>query len=498
MVGWITQTPQLYGIVIRNSNEKKLKDVEQPGSQVAFDVSAPGTSLGTLTDHDQKAQESGQLWVHFVPREVVDSVNDKEKMRQCVINEVICAEHDFVRDLEHVRDSGMTPLQTTGIIPEERRADFVQQVFWNIEEIVDINSRLRDLLTKRQKAHPVVETVGDIFLELFPHFSSYLRYIQHRLFGEYELKKEEASNPAFAEFAEAFSHLPASRRLGLNCYLARPLAKLKRYPLLLEAVLRNTPEDNVDWVAIPKAVELIRDLLERANEEYIKTENRVNLLQLDKGLVFRPGKEVDLNLMHGQRRLVYKGSLKRRSGTTNDNKDVQVFLLDHALVVTQSKMVHGHEQLQVIRRPIPLELLVVSTSEVTATSTPGAAQIPVISNPRESKYWLVISRLGKWGYSLALRPPTAVAQGEWMEHIAAQLQAMREQTMVFDTFVLTGALGDVGMNWKWVVYGTNAGVFFGMLSEGRPQTPVKVLDLPDVQQIDMLEEYKLLIVLSGE
>jgi RHO1 GDP-GTP exchange protein 1/2 len=48
-----------------------------------------------------------------------------------------------------------------------------------------------------------------------------------------------------------------------------------------------------------------------------------------------------------------------------------------------------------------------------------------------------------------------------------------------------------------VVYGTNDGVY---LSELRDPTldPVKVLDLLDVSQVDVLEEYQLLIVLSGE
>ncbi|KAG9080357.1 RHO1 GDP-GTP exchange protein 2 [Ceratobasidium sp. 370] len=495
-------------------------DSKQPGSQVAIDVSVPGTSFGTITDAplylklgavespkslSRGMQESGQLWVHSVPREVVDSVNDKEKMRQCVINEVICTERDFVRDLEYLRDSCMTSLRTTNIIPEERRTDFVHQVFWNIEEIIEVNTCLRDLLTKRQQAHPVVEIIGDIFLELFPRFAPFVEYTKHQLFGEYELKKEKASNPAFAEFVETFKHLPASRRLELNGYLVKPLARLKRYPLMLEAVLRNTPEDNTDWVAIPEAVGLVRDLLKSAKEEYTKTENRLGLLQLDKRLVFRPGEEVDLNLMHEQRKLVYRGSLKGRSRTVNGNKDVEVFLLDHSLVMTQRKIVNENKQLKVIRRPIPLELLVVSKREEIATSAPGtrAAQVPVTPNSQETKHWLVFSRLGKWGYSLALCAPTAMAQRGWMEHITAQLQAVREQTMVFDTFMLSEILGGAGVNCvvpygQCVVYGADTGVFFGMSSEGRSQTLVKVLDLPDIQQVDMLEEHKILIVLSGK
>ena len=47
---------------------------------------------------------------------------------------------------------------------------------------------------------------------------------------------------------------------------------------------------------------------------------------------------------------MYKGPLKRRGGTTNENGDLQIFLFDHALLMVKSKMVNKHEQLKVFRR----------------------------------------------------------------------------------------------------------------------------------------------------
>jgi hypothetical protein len=48
--------------------------------------------------------EPGLLWIHTVPKEIVDSVSDQEKRRQEAINEVIYTERDFVRDMEYLRD----------------------------------------------------------------------------------------------------------------------------------------------------------------------------------------------------------------------------------------------------------------------------------------------------------------------------------------------------------------------------------------------------------
>lgn len=86
--------------------------------------------------------------------------------------------------------------------------------------------------------------------------------------------------------------LPESRKLELNGYLTKPTTRLARYPLLLEVVLKKTPEDHPDQTNIPKAIKIIKDFLSKLNEESGRSENRFNLAQLDTQLVFRPGEAV--------------------------------------------------------------------------------------------------------------------------------------------------------------------------------------------------------------
>ncbi|KAI0272288.1 hypothetical protein BC834DRAFT_966337 [Gloeopeniophorella convolvens] len=82
-------------------------------------------SLGEL----EGSVEPGPPWIHTVSKEIVDSVSDQEKKRQEAINEVIYTECDFVRDLEYLRDVWVVPPRTPDIIPESRRAEFIQLVF---------------------------------------------------------------------------------------------------------------------------------------------------------------------------------------------------------------------------------------------------------------------------------------------------------------------------------------------------------------------------------
>lgn len=157
-----------------------------------------------------------------MPKEIVDSVSDTEKKRQEAINEVIYTERDFVRDMEYLRDvRGNKPicigdnlsfsfkvwigrLKSMDIIPEHRRLDFLEQVFWNIHDIIAVNSKLREALNKRQKSFAIVERIGDILLDIVPQFAPFVSYGSHQLYGKYEFEKEKSSNPKFQKFVDVW------------------------------------------------------------------------------------------------------------------------------------------------------------------------------------------------------------------------------------------------------------------------------------------------------
>jgi hypothetical protein len=88
------------------------------------------------------------------------------------------------------------------MLPEARRADFIEQVFWNVQDVIAVNTRLRDALNKRQKSYAVIEGIADIFLDIVPLFAPFVSYGSHQLYGKYEFEKEKSSNPAFAQFVE--------------------------------------------------------------------------------------------------------------------------------------------------------------------------------------------------------------------------------------------------------------------------------------------------------
>ena len=122
----------------------------------------------------------------------------------------------------------------------------------------------------------------------------------------------------------------------MNGYLTKPTTRLARYPLLLDAVLKNTPDNSPDKTTIPEVIKLVRTFLTRVNQKTGEAENRFHLHQLQRQLAFRPGEYVDLKLTAPNRQMIYKGSLNRRGGS-GDKEDLQVFLFDHALLIVKQK-----------------------------------------------------------------------------------------------------------------------------------------------------------------
>ncbi|WVR00332.1 hypothetical protein IAU59_007475 [Kwoniella sp. CBS 9459] len=481
----------------------------------------PGLSRKLSSESIVDVKETGTLWIHSVSQEILDSVDDTEKKRQEAINEVIYTERDFVRDLEYLRDSWVKPLRTQDVVAANRRDDFVRQVFWNVHDVLTVNHPLAERLTKRQKKEPVVSAIGDLFLERVPLFEPFVTYGAHQLFGKYEFEKEKGANPAFQKFVDETERKPESRKLELNGYLTKPTTRLGRYPLLLEAVLKYTPDDHPDKRDLPDVIKMIRGFLTKVNIESGKSENIFELAQIEQQLVFRPSEHIDLRLRDKSRELVHKGPLKRRGGNREEIADLLGFLFDHAFLLVKPKWVQKSEQYKVYKRPIPLELLVLVTPDEHYNSGKLSASrnklMPRQSHTRSSNnvnvppkpeskhgFSMTVIHLGKKGYSMQLWVDTYVSRKKWLENIDKQQTILRDRSCVFVSETITeGTFGglrrvncispyDMGHR---MIYGTDDGVYFSNLRDDKLRDPVKVINLLDVTQVDVIEEFQLLIVL---
>lgn len=153
---------------------------------------------------------------------------------------------------------------------------------------------------------------------------------------------------------------------------------------------------------------------------------------------------------------------------------------------------------------------------------PHAPVVPIKTDGKGG-FSITFVHLGRKYYQMTLWASTLVSQRKWLENIEKQQELMRERSLVFETDVLSegffmGAnkvncaapfsefiffllcksrcllwLKDAG---RRMVYGTDDGVYMSDFND-RQRDPVKVLALLDVTQVDVVEEFQLLVVLSG-
>lgn len=400
--------------------------------------------------HADESDEQ-KLWINTVTKEVADSVGDREKKRQEVISEIMYTERDFVKDLEYLRDFWMKPLRSTNPnnpspIPEQRREKFIYHVFANSIDVHAVNSKLADALTRRQQENPVVRNVGDLFLNFVPRFGPFIKYGANQLIGKYEFERERSENPLFARFVDETERLKESRKLELNGYLTKPTTRLARYPLLLENVAKYTAEDNPDAQDIPRAIAMIKEFLNKVNDESGKAENQFNLRLLQSQLKWGPEKG-DLRLLEENRELIYKGPLKK--GPT-DSSEVFVYLFNHALLFVKHRIVNKKDELKVYKRPIPLELLVITQMDevipkLGIAKRPSSSLIPgakaAINVPRATPnakdgYPITFKHIGRGGYDQTLYALSHVQRRKWMEHVESQQSKLRERGNFYTKTVL--------------------------------------------------------------
>lgn len=303
-------------------------------------------------DDDAVEQTDEQkLWINSVPKEVADSVTEKEKKRQEVISEICYTERDFCKDLEYLRDFWINPLRSKASpIPPQRREKVVQSIFSNIIDqpsIHSVSSKLAKGLTDRQQVGHVVRNVGDIFLDCVPAFEPFIQYGSKQLEAKYAFENERSTNPNFSQFVDEIERRKESRKLELNGYLTKPTTRLARYPLLLENILKYTEDGNPDKEDIPKVLVMVRELLTRVNAESGKAENRFNLRRLHDQLKFRPNERVDLKLTEDGRELVFKSNFKK---SPTENNEITAYLFDHAVLLVRIKQVGKAEEVKAYRR----------------------------------------------------------------------------------------------------------------------------------------------------
>jgi hypothetical protein len=170
--------------------------------------------------------------------ESVDSDMSVENRREKILQEILASEKTYVSNLHLVVQLFISPLRVTCFLPDSA----LTAIFSNIEAILAVNT---ELVTAMRDM-----SVGDAFLRLAPFLRLYSLYANNFQKANQLVLEWTRRSSEFAGFREAQESRHECCGLSLPSLLIMPVQRVPRYRLLLEELLKFTPQNDPDWLKL--------------------------------------------------------------------------------------------------------------------------------------------------------------------------------------------------------------------------------------------------------
>lgn len=332
--------------------------------------------IGKGSDSDLTIEKS---WKELVP-------GHKEMSRELchqqeALWELLTTELIYIRKLKIMTDllaAGLLNLQRVGLLTEVS----AEALFGNVPSLIKAHRSfweevLGPALGKTRVSGQPLDPVSlqDGFLMISQRFQPYVQYCLKVKQTMAYAREQQDNNPLFHTFVQWCEKHKLSGRQMLGDLLIKPHQRITKYPLLLQAVLKRTPEAQARQ-ALNDMITAVESFLRHINKQVRQGEDQESLAaaaqrigpyevlepsseEMEKNL--RPFSNLDLmSPMLGvapehTRQLLLEGPVKVKEGREG-KMDVYLFLFSDVLLVTKPQ--RRADKAKVIRPPFMLEKLV--------------------------------------------------------------------------------------------------------------------------------------------
>lgn len=248
---------------------------------------------------------------------LTEQLEKNAKKRAFVIQEIISTEFTYIERLKLTIDYIVLPLKTTKLLDQSD----VKEQFFLLEKIYDLHIRNSLDGSASQNLKFV-----DLFNDMAANFDVYTQYLVN-----YEPAMQRRGhlltrNRKFADFIAKVEKDPNVNNT-LESLLIMPVQRIPRYRLLLEQLLKYTPENHSDFPVVQSALDRICELASYNNEAIRARENKNKIMnvmmQLD------PAYRIDL-LDDKHRKHIKEGTLLKQC--RKRNKEFQFWLFTDVLL----------------------------------------------------------------------------------------------------------------------------------------------------------------------
>ncbi|KIV91186.1 hypothetical protein PV10_05750 [Exophiala mesophila] len=334
-------------------------------------------------------EQSTQDWPTFykLKKEDLEGHDRKEIERQNNLHEVVTGEDFYLSQLDVIRLLYRDRLAASQppIIPTKKLPGFLKEVFGGVDKVKKVNQDylLGQLKYRQTEQGPWIVGFSDIFREWIRKARPiYVEYAASFPRADYLMRREAERNLHFKNFLDQAQNDARSKKLDWGNYLKSPITRLQRYGLLLSTVYKNMPKESEEKTNLAFALDEIRAATFECDAKFAEMGKKMELIEMQTKLRLRAQmeKEVELNLDHLGREIVFKGDLLRAGEKGFQWVETFAILFDHYLVLAKPLARERSREgyYDVSKVPIPMDLLVLESAgdaAVVKSSVKGIAAV---------------------------------------------------------------------------------------------------------------------------
>jgi hypothetical protein len=228
---------------------------------------------------------------------------EEDRRRGFVIQEILSSEASYLQRLQLTLDLYVTPLRNSSIL--ELREVNTQFLNWDL--FVGLHKDLYDNMVKDNSAG--VLDIGQRFKTFSHVLKCYSQYLTNFDRAREERARLLTGNRKFSSFVDKAQSNPASMNLPLESFLMEPVQRVPRYRLLLEQLLKHTPEAHPEHASLCEALQLTAEVAQANSDAILERENRDKVM----AVMMQLNPATRINLMDDPaRQLLKDASLHRQ------------------------------------------------------------------------------------------------------------------------------------------------------------------------------------------
>jgi len=267
------------------------------------------------------------------------------KKRGFIVKEIISTEVTYVDRLRFAVEVVILPLRENNLL----ETNDLSTQFGIMEKICSLHSTQS---IAELESHP--DRLGQFFSHICDNVQIYTDYLVNYESAMQRRCSLLISNRRFSDFLDKAEKDPRLQNQKIESIFILPVQRIPRYRLLLEQLLKYTPEDHVQYGDVKSALDKICDMALYSNEAIRARENRAKIMDIIKSI--EPRTRVDL-LANTERSFLKEGPLLRQC--RRGLKEFHFWLFNDELLYGQATPLG----LYILNRQIPLNKCYVNACE---------------------------------------------------------------------------------------------------------------------------------------